>query len=249
MAKKKVAAKRGTGTIDTTSAAGIAKASAPLANPIANPTNTAAYITGEDAFGRGAAGANLAASIAAQRTAAYNPSEDALSRKLNPTKDPVDPTKDPVDPTKDPANALDKWTLEGDPIYQQAMQGGLSAFNTAKAGALFKLNAGQTALENQRKMLDQNAWDARRQLAGNYAARGMQRGAYGAFYRAQDKQNAQQVAAQTDIKDQIASLNQDFLTNYGTAGSDWLGTATGQDYRQKAIQLALQNRLTQAGIA
>jgi hypothetical protein len=161
------------------------------------------------------------------------------------TKNPVtEPT-----PATTESNALSQWTLEGDPIYQQAMQGGLSAFNTAKAGALFKLNTGQTALENQRKALDQNAWDARRQLAGNYAARGMQRGAYGAFYRAQDKQNAQQVAAQTDIKDQIAALNQDFLTNYGTAGADWTGTATGQDYRQKAIQLALQNRLTQAGVA
>lgn len=244
---------------DTTSAAGIAKASAaspydvitglapqqqaPLGNPVPDPTNTAQGASDWMAAKKAALD-KFASSSAAKGIKPVDPNA-VLS--LNPEHtQTIDPTGQEVSRLTD-NNALSKWSLEGDPIYQQAMTGSLTAFNTAKANAMFKLNQQSAALQNQMSQMDKNQPDQARQLAGNFAARGMQRGDYGAYYRAQDKQNAQIVAAQTDIKDQIASLNQDFLSNYGTAGSDWLGTATGQQARQQAIQLALQNRLAQAG--
>jgi len=145
-------------------------------------------------------------------------------------------------------NAQSKWTIEGDLAYQKSLQGAQSAFNSAKANAMLKMQAQQNALTNQILAMDQNAPDANRALADSFAVRGMQRGDYGAYYRAQDKQNAALLTAQTDIRDQISSLSQDFLSTYGTAGSDWLGTAQGQEARNQAIQLALQNRLAQSGV-
>jgi len=221
---------------------------APLANPVGanDPTGNAA-----------AAAAAMAAKKAALDSAAANYKGPAIdpnaTMNLNPEKNvqtgenivTSNPNK-----TSNPNNdsALSKWSLEGDPLYQQAMRSGQSAFNSAKANAMLKMQAQQNALTSQILAMDQNAPDANRALADSFAVRGMQRGDYGAYYRAQDKQNAALITAQTDIKDQIASLNQDFLSNYGTAGADWLGTAQGQDARTKAIQLALQNRLAQAGV-
>jgi len=155
------------------------------------------------------------------------------------------------DPTNTAANSStvgQQYNVQNDPLYQQTLQSGQNAFNTARAGALFNLNQQTAALQNQQTAMKQNATDAQRQLAGNFAARGMQRGGYGAYYRAQDRANAQQIVAQTDIKDQISMLNQNFLTNYGAIGTDWLGTAAGQNYQNQALQLALQNRLAQAGV-
>jgi hypothetical protein len=142
-----------------------------------------------------------------------------------------------------------QYNIQNDPTYISAMLQGQSAFNTARANALAANQNTETGLNRQLKNMDINALSARRQLAGNYAARGMQRGSYGAYYRAQDTANAQQIAAQTDIKDQIAALNQNFLSNYGAIGTDWTGTAVGQEYRNSAIQQALASKLAQYGVA
>lgn len=147
-----------------------------------------------------------------------------------------------------PGAAAAKWTLESDPVYQQALAGGQSAFNRSRANALADLQNTETAANRQLKNMEQTAAGSRRQLAGNYAARGMGRGAYGAYYRAQDQQNAEQIAAQTSVKDQLAALNQNFLANYGAIGTDWLGTTIGQDYRNQAIQQALTAQLAKYGV-
>lgn len=152
-------------------------------------------------------------------------------------------------PTGEPVPAAStKWTLEGDPMYQQALAGGQSAFNRSRANALADLQNSETAANRQLQGMAQNAAGQRRQLAGNYAARGMGRGAYGAYYRAQDQQNADQIVAQTSVKDQLAALNQNFLANYGAIGTDWTGTTIGQDYRNQAIQQALASQLARFGV-
>jgi hypothetical protein len=231
--------------VDTTTAAGILKASArqPLANPIMDPTNLS-----QDAFGRGTAGQAMQAAIAAKTT---------------PTA-PTGPTGDggqtgggagsgaggPADLTSGSSgqSAAQQWTLENDPTYQMGMLQGQSAFNTARANALANMQNKTTGLNRQYAGIEQNAQIARRNLAGNFAARGMGRGDYGAQYRAMDQMNAQEIAAQTDVKDQIASLNQDFLSNFGKIGTDWTGTTAGQEYRNNAIQQALAARLAQYGV-
>lgn len=144
--------------------------------------------------------------------------------------------------------ASTNWSLESDPMYQQALAGGQSAFNRSRANALAELQNTETAANRQLKGMAQNAAGQRRQLAGNYAARGMGRGAYGAYYRAQDQQNADQIVAQTSVKDQLAALNQNFLANYGAIGTDWTGTTIGQDYRNQAIQQALASQLARFGV-
>ena len=129
--------------------------------------------------------------------------------------------------------------LESDPIYQQALAGGQSAFNRSRANALADIQNQTTGANRQLANMKQTAAGSRRNLAGNYAARGMGRGAYGAYYRAQDQANAADLAAQTRVKDQLAALNQDFLSKYGAVGADWTGTAVGQNYRNQAVQQAL----------
>jgi hypothetical protein len=104
-----------------------------------------------------------------------------------------------------------------------------------------------TGANRQLANMRQNAAGSRRQLAGNFAARGMGRGAYGAYYRAQDQANAADLSAQTSVKDQLASLNQNFLANYGAIGTDWTGTTVGQDYRNQAIQQAIAAQLARYG--
>lgn len=156
------------------------------------------------------------------------------------------PKKEIVDLTSG-KSAADAWALENDPIYQMAMRQGQSAFNVARGNALAGLQNQQIALNRQNERMSASAQDARRQLAGNFAARGMQRGGYGAYYRAQDAANAQQIAAQTDIKDQIAALNQNFLGQFGAIGTDWTATAIGQDYRNQAIQQALAAQIARYG--
>jgi hypothetical protein len=126
---------------------------------------------------------------------------------------------------------------------------GQSAFNVGRANALANVQNQTTGLNRQNANIEQGAEGSRRQLAGNFAARGMQRGSYGAYYRAQDAANAQQIAQQTDIKDQIATLNQNFLSNYGAIGTDWTGTNIGQQYRNQALQQALAAKLATYGVA
>lgn len=142
------------------------------------------------------------------------------------------------------------WTLEGDPVYNAAMTAGASQFNYARANALAGKQNTETGLATERKQLDANAAESRRRLAGNYAARGMAGGAAGALTLAEAQQNARQVAAQTDIKDQISSLNMQFLENYGDVnakGYDWTGTLAGQQYKTQAAQAAIQAQLAKYG--
>jgi hypothetical protein len=154
------------------------------------------------------------------------------STAANPTNFPG---QTPVDATS-PASM---WNLENDPTYQAAIASGQSTFNVDKMNALAAMQNQQIAAQQQMTQQNQNASQARRQLAGNFAARGMQGGAHGAYYRAQDQANADLITAQTSTKDQLAALNQDFLSKYGTVGSDWTGTAVGQQYKNQAAQQAL----------
>lgn len=156
-------------------------------------------------------------------------------------------------PAETPASTLDQtnynvgkvtrsaedWTLESDPIYQQAIAGGQSAFNIARANALAALQNQQTQTAQAEKEIEANAASSRERLAGNFAARGMAGGAYGALTRAEAEANARQVAAQTSLKDQMAAVNQQYLANFGATGTDWTGTLVGQDYRNQAIQQAM----------
>lgn len=144
--------------------------------------------------------------------------------------------------------ASQSWALESDPVYQQALAGGQSAFNRSRANALADVQNQTTSANRQLTTMKQNAQGARRNLAGNFAARGMGRGAYGAYYRAQDQANAADIAAQTSVKDQLAALNQNFLANYGAVGTDWTGTSIGQDYRNQAIQQAIAAQLARYGV-
>jgi hypothetical protein len=136
-------------------------------------------------------------------------------------------------------SAASQWTLENDPIYQQAMAGGQSAFNVARARALAEMQNTQTELAGAERDLSRSAASSRERLAGNYAARGMGGGAYGALTRAEAESNARQIAAQTSLKDQMAAVNQQYLENFGATGTDWTGTLVGQDYRNQAIQQAM----------
>jgi hypothetical protein len=149
----------------------------------------------------------------------------------------------PVDYTNyEPApveSAAKQWTLESDPIYQQAIAGGQSAFNVARAQALADMQNRQTEATRSQRDIETSAADSRERLAGNFASRGMAGGAYGALTRAEAEANARQITAQTDIKDQISALNQQYLSKFGTTDSDWTGTLVGQDYRNQAIQQAL----------
>ena len=149
---------------------------------------------------------------------------------------PVDYTNYDATPVQ---SAGQQWTLESDPIYQQAIAGGQSAFNMARAQALAEMQNRETEAARSQREIGMSAADSRERLAGNFAARGMAGGAYGALTRAEAEANARQITAQTDIKDQISALSQQNLSKFGTTDSDWTGTLAGQDYRNQAIQQAL----------
>lgn len=136
-------------------------------------------------------------------------------------------------------SAASQWSLENDPVYMQAMAGGQSAFNVARARALAEKQNVQTDIAGAERDLERSAASSRERLAGNYAARGMAGGAYGALTRAEAQANARQISAQTSLKDQMAAVNQQYLESFGTPDSDWTGTMVGQDYRNQAIQQAM----------
>jgi hypothetical protein len=142
-------------------------------------------------------------------------------------------------PTASASRSAEDWTLESDPIYQQAIAGGQSAFNVARANALAQMQNQQTEAAQAEREIGQSAKSSRERLAGSFAARGLAGGSYGALTRAEAEANARQIAAQTSIKDQMAAVSQQYLANFGTADSDWTGTLVGQDYRNQAIQQAL----------
>lgn len=150
---------------------------------------------------------------------------------------------EPVAAPEEPA-----WTLEGDPVYQQALASGQAQFNYARNAALAEKQNVTTAKAQERKNLDVNATESRRRLAGNYASRGMAGGAAGALTMAEARANAEQIAARTSIQDQLAAVNQNYLANYGAAGTDWTGTLVGQQYKTQAAQAAITNRLAQYGV-
>jgi len=153
-----------------------------------------------------------------------------------PAMQPIDYTNYEPVPVQ---SAAQQWTLESDPIYQQAIAGGQSAFNVARAQALSDMQNRQTEAARSERDIETSAADSRERLAGNFAARGMAGGAYGALTRAEAEANARQITAQTDIKDQISAMSQQYLSKFGTTDSDWTGTMAGQDYRNQAIQQAL----------
>jgi hypothetical protein len=136
-------------------------------------------------------------------------------------------------------SAASQWSLENDPVYQQAMAGGQSAFNLARARALAQKQNVQTDIAGAERDLERSSASSRERLAGNFAARGMAGGAYGALTRAEAQANARQIAAQTSLKDQMAAVNQQYLEQFGATGTDWTGTLVGQDYRNQAIQQTL----------
>jgi hypothetical protein len=140
------------------------------------------------------------------------------------------------------------WDYTMDPTYQAAMNAGSSQFNFARNRDLAALSQQEMQNTNQQRDLATNSTEARRRLAGSYAARGMAGGQKGALYSAQDRLNAEQVADQTDLKQQISALNSTFLQNYGATGTDWTGTLVGQQYKTSAIQEALNARLKGMGI-
>ena len=147
------------------------------------------------------------------------------------------------------ANTPAPWTLEGDPVYQQALAAGKSAFSFAQAQALADKQNQETGAAQQRKSLDTGATEGRRRLAGNYASRGMAGGNAGALSQAEARANAEQVAARTSITDQLTALNNQYLQNYGAPGSDWTGTLAGQQYKTQAAQAAIQAQLARYGAA
>lgn len=143
----------------------------------------------------------------------------------------------------------DPWTLEGDPLYSAAMDAGKSKFNYAQAAALAEKQTAQIGANQSRKQLDVNAEENRRRLAGNYAARNMAGGAGGALILAEARANAEQITARTSIQDQITALDRQYLSNFGAVGTDWTGTAMGQQYKTDAAQQAISAQLAKYGVA
>lgn len=181
---------------------------------------------------------------------AKNVQQLATGGNVLPPANQQGPVSTPTQAT--PSDYAKQWTLQNDPTYQYAMKGGQSAFNSARANALATLQNQQTSANRQLQNMKQQGAIDRRNLAGNFAARGMQGGAHGAYYRAQDQANAADIAAQTSIKDQLASLNNQFLQNYGDVNApnfDWTATLSGQEYKNQAIQQALSSILSQYGAA
>jgi hypothetical protein len=166
---------------------------------------------------------------------------DPMGQVFTDTATPAAVTGGISEGTSGSSTSANQWSLESDPIYQQAIAGGQSAFNVARAQALANMQNQQTEAAQAEKDINKSAASSRERLAGNYAARGMAGGAYGALTRAEAEANARQVAAQTSIKDQMAAVSQQYLSNFGATGTDWTGTLVGQDYRNQAIQQALSS--------
>ena len=142
----------------------------------------------------------------------------------------------------------DGWQYQNDPTYQASLAAGESQFNFARNRDLAAMQQQEFQNQQQQQDLKKDSAEARRRLAGSYAARGMAGGSAGALALAEARANAEQIAAQTSLKDQITSLNQTFLQNYGATGGDWTGTLVGQQYKTSAIQDAVTARLKGMGI-
>lgn len=222
------------------------------------------YTTGQAAgsalkTAAGITGYNFTGPLAGQRYAEYQAAA-RLGQKYTPgqkagtAQAAADALKagGPVNPSLDttPGTLAAGYSVETDPYYTQALAAGQSQFNYNRFQALSDLQKQQIQAEQDQQQLSKTSAESRRRLAGNYAARGMAGGAAGALTLAEAEANANQITAQTSIKDQIAALNQNFLQTYGstTPGSDWTGTLAGQQYKTSAIQQALQARLAGMGM-
>lgn len=164
---------------------------------------------------------------------------DPMGQVFTDSATPAAVTGGIAEGTSGSSTSANQWSLENDPIYKQALAGGQSAFNVARARALAEKQNIQTDLAGAERDLERSAASSRERLAGNYAARGMAGGAYGALTRAEAQANARQISAQTSLKDQMAAVNQQYLEQFGATGTDWTGTLAGQDYRNQAIQQTL----------
>ncbi len=136
--------------------------------------------------------------------------------------------------------------IYSDPVYLRQLGVAQGAFNNARTNALADKERETLYTNEELDARKPTAEQARRRLAGNYAARGMPGGRSGALSRAEATQNAQELAARTTLRDKISELNRQFVANYGAEGSDWLGTTAGAAAQSEALQAAINARL--AGI-
>ena len=136
--------------------------------------------------------------------------------------------------------------IYNDPIYQTQLQYGQNAFNTSRINALAEKEAQTMNIQDELEARKPAAEQARRRLAGNYAARGMGGGRSGVLSRAEAQQNAEELSARTSLRDKISELNRQFVANFGAEGSDWMGTSAGAAAQSDALQAAINARL--AGI-
>lgn len=171
-----------------------------------------------------------------------------LSSTLNPPAgEPVQvlPPVEPIAPVEEAVPVVEEtpYSVYSDPFYQQALQGAQSQFNLERASAEANKQYEQRGIQRQLDERPQTAEAQRRRLAGNYAARGMAGGRAGALTRAEADMNAREITARTGLREQMAELNRQFVSQFGAAGTDWLGTLRGSQAQQAAIQTALQNRL------
>ena len=135
------------------------------------------------------------------------------------------------------------YSVYDDPFYQQALAAAQSAFNIDRANALANTQYQQRGIQRQLEERIPAAEAERRRLAGNFARRGMAGGRYGALTRAEAEVNAREIGLRTGLREQIAELNRQYVSQFGAPGTDWMGTRRGFEAQQAAIQQALQNRL------
>lgn len=140
-----------------------------------------------------------------------------------------------------------EWTLEGDPNYQASIRAAGSQFRADQANALAQNQYQATDLNQRAETITRDSLQARKELAGNFAARGMAGGAAGALTYAQAEANARDVTARTSLIDQIAELNKNWVSTYGAVGTDWQGTLRGQAATDAARQQAIAARLQAIG--
>lgn len=133
--------------------------------------------------------------------------------------------------------------LYQDPVYLAQLQYGQTAFNNARTNALGDKERATLDIQDELQARKPEAEQARRRLAGNFAARGMAGGRSGVLSRAEAQNNAQELSARTSLRDKISELNRQFVANYGAQGSDWLGTSAGAAAQSEAVQAAINARL------
>lgn len=168
------------------------------------------------------------------------PAPTPVPSVTDPAPPPVQaPVQAPVEPEPEP----EPYNVYDDPFYQQALQGAQSEFNLARADALATQQYQERPIQRQLEDRPRIAEEQRRRLAGNFAARGMGGGRYGALTRAEAETNAREISNRTGLREQIAELNRQFTSRFGAPGTDWTGTRFGMEAQQRALQSALQNRL------